>query len=106
MGRRAQARVVAVDLEPRGTVAPGAEIADHILLDAREQECRARIVRDRRAPVIARDVESLRDEADPDESVGRPADAAPEPAVLAGRVIVLAGLFRPCARAVLGAAQL
>src|SRR5579885_3276184 len=106
MGRRAQARVVAVDLEPGGAVAPGAEIADDLILDAREQERRARIARGGRAPVVARGVEALGDEADADQRVGRAADAPPEPAILASRVIVLSRLLRPGARAVLGAAQL
>jgi len=50
--RRAQPGIVGVELQPGGAVAPGAEIADDLVLDAVEQEGGAAVARRVGAAVV------------------------------------------------------
>ncbi len=74
VGRRAQAGVDAVELDPGGPAADQAEIADDLVGHALEDEGGARIVGVGRAAIVGGEVEALGDEADAADHIRRPAD--------------------------------
>ena len=105
--RRAEAGIEGVELETGGATAREAEVAQDLVVHTVEDEARAWIPAGGGAPVVGRAIEALGHEAHAGQRVGRAPLTSPQPAVLAGRaVIVLAGRFHPGARAVLGATHL
>ena len=108
MGRRAQAAVDDVELQPCRAAADETEIADLLLRpDALEDEGGAGIEAVRLADIVGGDVEALGHEADPCQRLGRTAVAPPEPAIFAGEGHeIFAGLPGPVAHPVLDAPKL
>ena len=79
-----------VELESGGAAPRETEVAEHLALDALEDEARPRVAGRGRAPVVGPAIEALGHEADADQRIGRAALPPPEPTVLAGRAVVVA----------------
>src|SRR4051812_6515260 len=79
--RRAERRIVAVDLFSSGPATLRAVISDYFgLVDAFEGERDARVSRRTGQSVVRTAIEALCSEADSNERVGGPAEAAPQSA--------------------------